>query len=110
FVPHDDRFDVKTPAWDALATRGAVFQHAWNNTNWTKPSVATMLTGLYPWVHGAQSKRDALPDEIELLSERLQKSGFATGGFVSNGFISSAFNFERGWDRFTNYPREQLMG
>src|SRR5690606_10745229 len=68
---------VKTPAFDALAARGTVFAAAYDNENWTKPSVATTLSGLYPSTHDAKEDASKLSDDVELLSERLRREGFA---------------------------------
>jgi choline-sulfatase len=97
---------VETPVYDAFAGKSTVFVRAYNNENWTKPSVATTLTGLYPSTHDTKKDESKLPDEVELVSQRLKKQGFATAGFVANGYVSDAFGFQRGWDVFKNYIRE----
>lgn len=97
---------VETPAYDAFADKSTVFVHAYNNENWTKPSVATILSGLYPATHDTKKDESSLPTEIEILPQRLQKQGFATAGFVANGYVSEKFGFQRGWDVFRNYIRE----
>lgn len=97
---------VETPTFDALAAKSTVFARAYNNENWTKPSVATTLSGLYPSTHGAKQDASKLSSDVELLSERLQREGFATAGFVANGYVSNVFGFEQGWDTFRNYIRE----
>ncbi|WP_428267424.1 sulfatase [Haliangium sp.] len=97
---------VVTPVYDAFAERSTVFVNAYNNENWTKPSVATTLTGLYPSTHDTKKDESKLSDEVELISERLSKQGFATAGFVANGYVSDKFGFEQGWDSFRNYIRE----
>jgi choline-sulfatase len=97
---------VETPTYDAFAGKSTVFTRAYVNENWTKPSVATTLTGLYPSTHDTKKDESALPDEVELVSQRLKKQGFATAGFVANGYVSDSFGFQRGWDVFRNYIRE----
>jgi choline-sulfatase len=97
---------VETPVYDAFADKSTVFVHAYNNENWTKPSVATILSGLYPSTHDTKKDESAVPNEVELLPQRLQKQGFATAGFVANGYVSDKFGFQRGWDVFRNYIRE----
>jgi arylsulfatase A-like enzyme len=97
---------ARTPRYDKLAAASTAFTSAYNNENWTKPSVATLLSGLYPSTHDTKRDASELPGQVELLSQRLQKEGFATAGFVANGYISEKFGFERGWDRFKNYIRE----
>lgn len=97
---------VKTPAYDRLAAKSTLFTSAYNNENWTKPSVATTLSGVYPSTH--QTKRDdsALPTDLTILPEHLKDHGFMTAGFVANGYVSRKFGFDKGWDHFTNYIRE----
>ena len=97
---------VKTPAFDAMTKEATVFSSAYDNENWTKPSVATVLSGLYPVTHNAKEQNSVLDADIELMSERLKKEGFKTGGFIANGYVSDKFGFQQGWDSFTNYIRE----
>ncbi len=97
---------VETPTFDALAAKSTVFAHAYDNSNWTKPSVASSLTGLYPSTHNTNEDASKLPTDVEMLSERLKRDGFTTAGFVANGYVSGAFGFEQGWDTFKNYIRE----
>jgi arylsulfatase A-like enzyme len=87
---------------------GVTFLGATAPENWTKPSVASLLSGLHPTEHTAKSDRSMLPDEVELLSERLRGQGFATGCFIANGYVSDAFGFRQGWDTYRNYVRAGL--
>ena len=41
-----------TPNLDALALEATVFEHAYAQSYWTRPSVVSYLTGLYPSEHG----------------------------------------------------------
>ncbi|MFK7739973.1 MAG: sulfatase [Planctomycetota bacterium] len=43
---------IKTPHLDALAARSVVFKHGYVPTSLCRPSLATMITGLYPHSHG----------------------------------------------------------
>jgi choline-sulfatase len=98
---------VATPGLDALAGRAATFLAAHAQENWTKPSVATLLSGLYPWTHTATREDSRVPASVELLSERLGDEGFHVGAFVANGFVSDRFGFRQGWAAgFRNYVRE----
>ena len=98
---------VRTPALDALAAQGAVFEAAQAPENWTKPSVASVLTGLYPTSHGTKTGDALLAERAQLVSEVFKEAGFATGLFAANGFVSDRFGFNQGWDRYTNYVREK---
>jgi arylsulfatase A-like enzyme len=84
-----------------------VFELAQAPENWTKPSVASILTGLHPQTHQQKTGDAALPSSAELLSEHLKGEGFATGGFIANGYVSDRFGFDQGWDDYTNYIREE---
>jgi choline-sulfatase len=108
FAAHNQASPAATPAYDALASQSTVFVNAYNNENWTKPSVATSLSGLYPSTHDTKRDPSVLPDAVEILPERLKREGFATAGFIANGFISDKFGFTQGWDQVRNYIRENL--
>ena len=105
FAPFFPKNKVVTPSYDALAKKSTVFVNAYNNENWTKPSVATTLTGVYPSTHQTKKDGSKLPKDVRMLSEHFKAAGFSTGGFVANGYVSGAFGFEKGWDVFKNYIR-----
>jgi choline-sulfatase len=98
---------VKTPAIDAIAKEGAVLEATQAPENWTKPSTASLLTGLYPATHGAKTDGAMVPKGATLLSESLKEAGFRTGSFIANGYVSDKFGFNQGWDHYTNYIREK---
>ena len=104
--PFNAQTRVKTPTIDQFASDGVVFELAQAPENWTKPSVASILTGLHPQTHQQKTGDAALPSSAVLLSEHLQDQGFATGGFIANGYVSDRFGFDQGWDDYTNYIRE----
>jgi hypothetical protein len=89
-----------TPRIDGLARNGLRFAHAFSQASWTRPSVATILTGLYPSSHGAVHKADALPDRVDTLAEQLQRGGYRTVGFANNANVSPVFNFQQGFDEY----------
>ena len=76
------------------------YAHMFAQASWTRPSVATILTGLYPSSHGAIHKADMLPDRVETLAEVLAKGGYHTAGFPNNINVSPAFNFEQGFAEY----------
>ena len=98
---------VRTPGLDQLVQQGsAVFASAHTQENWTKPSVATLLSSLFPWEHHATTTEAVVPAAVELLPERLGKLGFYTGAFIANGYVSDKFGFKQGWSTYRNYIRE----
>lgn len=105
--PYNPSTRVRTPALAALAAQGTVFEAAQAPENWTKPSVASVLTGLYPASHGTKTGDAKVPDKALLLSEVLKEAGYATASFLANGYVSDKFGFNQGWDQYTNYIREK---
>ncbi|HYR96870.1 MAG TPA: sulfatase [Candidatus Binatus sp.] len=91
---------VRTPHIDALAAGGLRCANTFSQASWTRPSVATILTGLYPSSHGAIHKADILPDRVDTLAEMLQRGGYRTIGFANNANVSQAFNFQQGFDEY----------
>jgi arylsulfatase A-like enzyme len=97
---------VKTPVLDAIAGEGAVFEDSQSPENWTKPSVASVLTGLYPATHRTKQSESVLSANALMVSEVFKQAGFSTGTFLANGYVSDKFGFKQGWDAYTNYIRE----
>lgn len=76
--------DVQTPAIDALATDGIVYENAHSHAPTTLPSHASILTGVPPTEHGARDNAGfALDPATRTLAELLADAGYRTGGFVS---------------------------
>lgn len=89
-----------SPAIDRLAAEGALFEYAMVQKPSTSPSVATILSGTYPYTHGIYTVRDWLPDKVLTLPEILRARGMRTGGVVTNVNLSRAFNFQQGFDDY----------
>ncbi|MBN1423082.1 sulfatase-like hydrolase/transferase [Candidatus Fermentibacteria bacterium] len=90
--PHDT-----SPALDAMAAEGIVFKHTVAQASWTKPSIATILTGLYPSTHQATSKVSTLPDAVVTMAEVFHAQGYYTAGFADNINIAPMFGFGQGF-------------
>lgn len=90
----------QTPHMDALARDGVRYIQMSAQASWTKPSVATMLTSLYPSSHQAIRKADMLPADVVMLSEVLQERGYYTAGFANNVNVAATFNFHQGYDEY----------
>lgn len=106
--PYRAESRVRTPSLDQWARGAATMLGGHSQENWTKPSVATLLSGLFPWEHQASTEDAVLPGSVELLSERLREHHYYSGAFVANGFCSDRFGFRQGWQTFRNYIREGL--
>ena len=97
---------VQTPGLSTFLKTAAVMTNARTQENWTKPSVATLLSSLLPWEHKAVTGDAKVPRSVELLPELLRDRGFYTGSFIANGYVSDKFGFKQGWHTYRNYIRE----
>ena len=104
--PFNAQTRVRTPEIAEIAREGTVFENAQSPENWTKPSVASVLTSLWPATHQAKTDPARVPAGAVLLSESYKEAGFSTASFIANGFVSTSFGFEQGWDHYTNFIRE----
>lgn len=89
-----------TPAIDALFADSTVFTGARAAAPWTKPSVASILTGLSPLVHGATHRTRILPPEVHTLAEHMQDAGYTTIGVGLNVHLEPVFRFQQGFDEY----------
>jgi arylsulfatase A-like enzyme len=105
--PYDPDSRVRTPTLEAFAEEGVVFEQAQAPENWTKPSVASVLTSLTPMTHNTKEQGSSLSSSALMLSEVFQQNDFATASFIANGYVSDRYGFDQGWDHYTNYIREE---
>jgi len=89
-----------SPAIDALAADAALFENAYSAAPWTKPAVASLLTGLHPRSHTVVRMINKLPESVETLGEILLAEGFATGAVVSHNLIGTRQRFDQGFEVF----------
>jgi arylsulfatase A-like enzyme len=89
-----------SPAVDALADDSVRFERAYSVAPWTQPSVATMITGLYPSSHKVDRLLRILPESADTLAEVLGRAGYVTGSAVTHWLIGSEFGFDQGCDFF----------
>jgi arylsulfatase A-like enzyme len=97
---------VRTPALSRFATESIVFEHAIAQESWTKPSVASLLTSLYPETHQAKTFDARVPQSVQLVSEIFKAAGFKTAAIIANGYVSDRFGFDQGWDLYRNLIRD----
>jgi len=71
---------ARTPALDALASRGARFTAHMTPNQICSPSRASLFSGLYPRHHGLVHNGIALDDDLELITHTLADAGFRTHG------------------------------
>jgi choline-sulfatase len=87
-----------SPALDDFAAGAVRFERAYATAPWTRPSIASMITGLHPSRHGGVAADRALSDDALTLAEILQSRGYATQAIVSNWVIARKNGFAQGYD------------
>jgi len=99
-----------SPNIDNLAQNGWIFTQAVAPASWTKPSVASLFTSLYPHQHGIGSadwarannagevRVDVLDPALTTLSEVTANGGYHTIAVGNNQHLSSEFGFTQGFD------------
>jgi len=96
--------------FDALARDAIVFDDLRSGTSWTRPAVASLLTGQHADRHGIHGRRDVLPPSGPHVVEALRAAGYATHAWSANPNILPLWGFERGFDSFVdlgeNLPKE----
>lgn len=97
-----------SPVLDYLAESGIRFDRHRSQSSWTKTSMASLWTGLYPNRVGVLRAQDALPAEAKLPAEVLRDAGFSTIGIWRNGWVAPNFGFEQGFDLYFN-PTSGMM-
>lgn len=110
---HAGRVDVssvETPAVDRLAREGRVYANTVAPSSWTRASIGSILTGLYPDVHGAQDRNSSLPGHLDTLAELLRAHGYATAAVVANPNVGSFYGFDQGFDTYLQLFERRTPG
>lgn len=107
-----------SPHIDAFAREAIVIEHAIAQAPYTKASIASLMTGLYPTAHktfttaanivdtmdgtvdGVRGATDVLPENVTTLAESLNARGYETAALTTNPFLIRDFGFAQGFDRF----------
>ncbi len=100
---------------DRIADQGLSFTRAVSQSTWTRPTMPTLLTGLYPSEHGlmayevADGKPQAkaeeiytpvLDDSVVTLAERLSEAGYTNAVFGEQAQLSRRFGLDQGFDAY----------
>ena len=93
-----------SPSLDALAATGIRFAQQMSQSSWTKCSMASLWTGLYPVRTGVTRSPQALSADARMPAEILRDAGFHTAAIWRNGWVGPAFGFSQGFDVYLS-PR-----
>ncbi len=102
-----------SPNVDRIAETAYVFEQGYATAPWTKPSIASLFTSLYPLVHqvtnhdgrwwgegSSEVEKGVLPERATTLAEALGARGYTTAAFVANPWITAEYGFAQGFDTF----------
>jgi len=91
-----------SPLIDKFSGEATLYGQAQTAATWTRPSVASLLSGLHSAAHGVivNHASEVLAQWPKLLSEILQAEGYKTYGMGTNPHIHERFGFDQGWDYY----------
>lgn len=95
-----------SPRLDALAEGGVLFEQAHVHSNWTQPSVTSLLTGLLPPVMD-KSFGLRISDELLLLPEWLRRHGYLTAGITITVATAARYGFSQGYRDYWQIDADQ---
>lgn len=101
---------VATPSFDALAAESVRFDWAFAQAPEMVPSLATMLSGLYPTTNGLRASGDSLQVDAVTLAEVLGGAGVATAAFVEGSPGGSDYGLAQGFDSYQVVSKPGLDG
>lgn len=91
---------IKTPTIDILSKSGVSFTKAVSATSTTSPSVASIMTGLYPFSHGIEGLiGHKLKPDCMTIAEVFKRNGYKTCAMVT-GPLMNELGLDRGFDEY----------
>lgn len=92
-----------TPAMDAIAETGTLFENVFAQFPSTFSSFGTIFTGLYPSTHGLlQETATTIGDDWMTLARIFADGGYRTVAFTEDGYVGSGGGFDRGFDQYND--------
>ena len=92
---------IKTPNIDRFAAEGTRFLWCISSAPLTLPSHTTMLTGSYPFVHGARDNGIFFVDQGNVtLAELFKEAGYATDAEVAAVVLGRRYGLDQGFDTY----------
>ncbi len=94
-----------SPFIDSLAAGGVFFDRVLTAAPWTRASIASMITGVYPRTLDIESRTAGDPEKIladrfDTAAELFRSAGYATIGLTANPNTNRVFNFQQGFDQY----------
>ena len=93
-----------SPRIDRIASEGLRFERAVAPASWNLPSLSSLVTSTYPWVHGQGAP--AAKADLTTLAEAFSRAGYRTAAFSEVAWPL----LERGFGSFDNTAGPDLFG
>jgi arylsulfatase A-like enzyme len=102
-----------TPVLNELASRGYIFTNAMAASSWTLPSAMSLMTGVYPSLHGIVNKDllvsnsaketmtanlGELHPTMRTFAQEFKEQGYATAAFTGGAAMEATYGFDQGFD------------
>ncbi len=87
-----------SPTFDYMASTGVRFAKHLAQSSWTKCSMASLWTGIYPQRTGVLRSPHGVPEAAVMPAEIFRDAGFRTAGIWRNGWVSPNFGFSQGFE------------
>lgn len=89
-----------TPNIERLADKGALFEYAYSNATWTKPSTTSFMTSLQNSIldNSNFGRFQPLPKNAKTMAQHFHEIGYQTAVFTTNTWAGSLSGLERGVD------------
>jgi arylsulfatase A-like enzyme len=97
-----------SPVLDRMSATGVRFARHLAQSSWTKASMASLWTGLYPGRIGITRFDHVLPEQARMPAEILAEAGFQTVGLYRNGWVAPTFGFDQGFEVYQRPVRMPL--
>lgn len=89
-----------TPNLNRLAKNGVLFKRAYSAAPWTKPSIASIMTSLFPSEHKVNGLNSLFRPELQTMAELFKAEGRPTAGFISHTLIDAKTGYNQGFDEY----------
>jgi hypothetical protein len=90
-----------TPNLERLAAEGAVFERAYSNSSWTRPSNASFMTSLHHSVLGGfRGGFNTIPEDVPTMAQRLRRAGYQAAVLTPNPNAADQSDLHREVDFF----------
>lgn len=89
-----------SPVIDDISASGIRFATVDSQSSWTKCSMASLWTGLFPPRTGVLRFQHGIPDKATMPAEIFEQAGYKTAGIYRNGWVAPNFGFGQGFGSY----------